>query len=205
MDKIQFKTNSSFSVKLKDFLKGLIFWKGRKKGMVFTRNITSYDLKEIFFPTSFREKYMYLGSIPWKEDGDIFKAMYPLILAMDYEAKPKYCPRWVLRFLYVFGADKSIVRVRNRFYERLLTKLTKGIIMWDYKTKWTYYDLRISISAPKHLQNLAHDIERGFYSRGKQEELAQEIRKLDPNANITFGSVEHLTKQYNELIKKINE
>jgi len=42
--------------------------------------------------------------------------------------------------------------------------------MWDYKTKWYHYDLRISISAPKHLQNLASDIEHGFYKRGEKQE-----------------------------------
>jgi hypothetical protein len=44
------------------------------------------------------EKYGYLGT-PYNEDGYYFKALYPLVLAMDYEAKPKLCPRWFLRFL----------------------------------------------------------------------------------------------------------
>jgi len=72
----------------------------------------------------------------------------------------------------------------------------------DYKTKWEDYDLRISISAPKHLQDLADDIEFGYYSRGKQEELVAEIQKLDPNASIIWGSVDRLTKQLEELENK---
>jgi hypothetical protein len=92
----------------------------------------------------------------------------PLVLAMDYEAKPYWCPRWFLRFLHVFGNDKSVVRVRNRKLSDLHRKLTKGIVFFDWKTKWYDYDLRISISAPKHLQDLADDIEHGFYSRGRQ-------------------------------------
>lgn len=202
MNKFEFKDNRPFSDKVESFAKSLVFWKGRKKGIVYTRDLEWKDMKEIFFPTTFREKYMYLGSIPWKQNGDIFNALYPLILALDYEAKPKYCPRWVLRFLYVFGADKSIVRVGNRFYNNLFTKLTKGITFWDYKTKWADYDLRISISAPEHLQDLADDIERGFYSRGRQEELAEEIKKIDPEATIIFGSVDRLVEQYNQLVEK---
>jgi hypothetical protein len=185
-----------------DLYHEIVFWKGRKKGWVYTRDIKLSDFREIFFPKSFGEKYGYLGSIPWKDDSSLFKAIYPLVLAMDYEAKPKYCPRWFLRFLYVFGNDKSIIRVRNRFYSNLFTKLTKGIIFWDYKTKWENYDLRISISAPKHLQDLASDIERGYYSRGRQEELVEKILKLDPNASIIWGSVDRLVKQYNNLINK---
>jgi hypothetical protein len=72
----------------------------------------------------------------------------------------------------------------------------------DYKTKWEDYDLRISISAPKHLQDLADDIENGYYSRGKQEELVAEIKKLDPNAGIIWGSIDRLAKQLEELEQK---
>jgi hypothetical protein len=118
---------------------------------------------------------------------------------MDYEAKPKWCPRWFLRFLHVFGDDKSLVRVRNHKLSHLHRRLTKGISFWDWKTKWTDYDLRISISAPQHLQNLAHDIERGYYSRGRQKELVEQIKKLDPNAGIIWGSVSRLEEQLEEL------
>ena len=72
----------------------------------------------------------------------------------------------------------------------------------DYKTKWEWYDLRISISAPKHLQDLADSIERDFYSRGRQEEIASQIKKLDPKARVIMGSVDLLVKQYNELVLK---
>jgi len=201
-NKFDIKDNRPLSEKIKNLIQSLLFWRGRKKGIIYTRDLEWKDLREIFFPTSFREKYIYLGSIPWKENTELFKAIYPLVLAMDYEAKPKYCPRWFLRFLYVFGNDKSIVRVRNRFYSNLFRKLTKGITFWDYKTKWADYDLRISISAPEHLQDLADDIEGGFYSRGRQEELVTEIRKLDPNASITWGSVDRLVEQYNDLLEK---
>lgn len=159
----------SFSQKAREFAQSMLFWKGRSKGMIHTRNLEWDDLRYIFFPKSF-EKYGYLGIHMWKDDGAYFEALYPLVLAMDYEAKPKWCPRWFLRFLHVFGNDKSIVRVRNRALHNLHRRLTKGIIFWDWKTKWYHYDLRISITAPKHLQNLASDIEHGFYRRGEAQE-----------------------------------
>ena len=196
--KFEIKDNRPFSTKAKSFGQSLLFWRGRSKGMIYTRNITLDDLRYIFFPKGF-EKYGYLGTQIWDEDGDCFKALYPLVLALDYEAKPKYCPRWFLRFLHVFGSDKSIVRVRNRKLHDLLRRLTKGIAFVDWKTKWTYYDLRISIHGPKHLQDLAEDIEGGFYSRGRQVELVGEIKALDPNASIIWGSIERFEKQLEDL------
>ena len=170
--KFKIKDNRPFSVKAESFGQSLLFWRGRSKGMIHTRNIELGDLRYIFFPKGY-EKYGYLGMVPYDKDSDIGKAMLPLILAMDYEAKPKWCPRWFLRFLEVFGDDKSIVRVRNRVLHNLKSKLTKGIIMWDYKTKWHWYDLRISIAAPEYLQDLADDIEYGFYKRGEKQENEQ--------------------------------
>jgi len=194
----KFYTPPTFKQRLDNIKYGILFWKGRSKGMIYTRNIELDDFRYIFFPKGF-EKYGYLGTQLWNEDGSYFKALYPLVLALDYEAKPKWCPRWFLRFLHVFGADKSIVRVRNRKLSDLLNKLTKGIRFIDWKTKWNDYDLRISISAPEHLQNLADDIENGFYSRGAQNELVEQILKLDPNAPIIWGSVERFNKQLEEL------
>jgi hypothetical protein len=194
----KFYTPPTFKQRLDNIKYGILFWKGRSKGMIYTRNIELDDFRYIFFPKGF-EKYGYLGTQLWNEDGVYFKALYPLVLALDYEAKPKLCPRWFLRFLHVFGMDRSIVRVRNRKLSDLLNKLTRGIGFIDWKTKWQDYDLRISISAPEHLQNLADDIESGFYSRGAQKELVAEILAIDPNAPIIWGSVERFNKQLEKL------
>jgi hypothetical protein len=194
----KFYTPLTFKQRMENLKYSILFWKGRSKGMIHTRNIELDDLRYIFFPKGF-EKYGYLGTQLWNTDGVYFKALYPLMLALDYEAKPKWCPRWFLRFLHVFGMDKSIVRVRNRKLSDLLNKLTKGIGFIDWKTKWQDYDLRISISAPEHLQNLADDIEGGFYSRGRQNELVAEILAIDPNAPIIWGSVDRFNKQLEEL------
>jgi hypothetical protein len=193
----------SRSQKLKDFGQSLLFWKGRKKGMIHTRDLEWADLRYIFFPSKL-ERYGYMGITFYQEDSPYYRALMPLVLAMDYEAKPKWCPRWFLRFLHVFGDDKSVVRVRNRRLSNLHRKLTKGIQFWDWKTKWSNYDLRISISGPKHLQDLADDIEYGYYSRGRQEELVEQILKLDPNASIIWGSIERFEKQLEELEQAVN-
>ena len=201
MSKFDYKDNRATSIKVKDFAQSMLFWKSRKKGMIQTRNIELDDFRYIFFPKGF-EKYGYLGTQLWNEDGVYFKALYPLVLAMDHEAKPKLCPRWFLRFLHIFGNDKSIVRVRNRKLHNLLNQLTKGIAFIDWKTKWESYDLRISIHAPQHLQDLAEWIERGFYNEGRQKELVEQIKSIDPNANIILGSTDRLKKQLKKLENK---
>ena len=196
----KFYTPPTLKERLTNLKYMFLFWKGRSTGMIYTRDITLNDFRYIFFPKDFSEKYGYLGSVPDYKYYD--QAMVALVLAMDYEAKPKWCPRWFLRFLDVFGNDRSIVRVRNWTLHHLFNKLTKGIRFVDYKTKWQGYDLRISISAPKYLQDLADDIEDGYYSRGKQKELVAEIKALDPNASIIWGSVNKLEEQLKKLLIK---
>jgi len=191
----------TFKERMEDLKYTILFWKGRKMKYITTRNLEWSDLRYIFFPTK-EDKYGYLN-ITFYKDSEFNKVLLPLVLAMDYEAKPKWCPRWFLRFLHVFGNDKSLVRVRNRRLSNLLTKLTKGIGFWDWKTKWSHYDLRISISAPKHLQNLAMWIEHGFYSDGRQKELVEQIKALDPDASIIWGSIERFEAQLKELERKL--
>ena len=183
--------------RLEDLKYTILFWKGRSKGMIHTRNLEWSDIRYIFFPTK-GDKYGYLG-ITFYNDSEFNKVLLPLVLTMDYEAKPKWCPRWFLRFLHVFGNDKSIVRVRNWRLHKLHRKLTKGIQFWDWKTKWSHYDLRISISGTEHLQDLASWIENGFYKKGYQNELIERIKKIDPNANTNIISVDYLEKQLEDL------
>ena len=204
MSKFKIKDKRTFGQQAKDFGQSMLFWRGRRKGMIHTRNVRLSDIRAVFFPKNFQEKYRYLGAMPWKEEGAIFEAMYPLVLAMDYKAKPKWCPRWFLRFLHLFGSDNSIVRVRNWRLHNLEKKLTKSIMIIDYKTKWAHYDLRISVHAPKHLHNLAYAIETDFYKRGRQEELAEQIKAIDPDARIIWGSVSRLEEQLKQLTDENN-
>ena len=194
----------TFKERLEDLKYTILFWKGRKKKYITTRNLEWSDIRYIFFPRK-TEKYGYLNISLHYTSETYCNTLLPLVLAMDYEAKPWWCPRWFLRLLHVFGNDKSLVRVRNRRLHDLHRKLTKGILFWDWKTKWSYYDLRISISAPKHLQDLSGWIERGFYSDGRQKELVAEIKAIDPNASIIWGSIERFEKQLEELENKQNE
>jgi hypothetical protein len=138
----------------------------------FLNKITFNDIRVVFFPKDFHEKYRYLGSVPWKSEKTMLHA---LVIAMDHEAKPKWCPRWFLRFLYLFGCDNSIVRVRNQFLCNLHHKLTKGIKILDYKTKWTHYDLRISLSAPEYLYELSQAIETYTYQEGEREDRMENL------------------------------
>jgi hypothetical protein len=174
-------------------------FKGKKKGMIHTMDIRLDNIRAVFFPMTFAEKYRYLGTSIWNEESPAFKALFPLVLALDYEAKPKYCPRWFLRFLHLFGSDNSVVRVRNRKLHDLENKLTKNIMFYDWKTKWSDYDLRISIHAPSHLMNLADAIETKFYKVGRCKELVEQIKELDPEASIMWGSISRFEKQLEKL------
>jgi hypothetical protein len=197
IDKSKFYKPKTKERKLEDIKHFFLFWKGRSKGMVYTRNLRWDDLRFIFFPNGFEEKYGYLGTSIY-EASHYFNAIYPLVLALDYEAKPKWCPRWFLRFTHVFGNDKSIIRVRNRFWHNLHSRITGGIGFIDWKTKWSDYDLRISIAASKHLQDLADDIESGVYKRGYRESLVQKLKELDPQAD-PHWTTEGLIKQIDAL------
>ena len=204
--KFEFKDNRPFKNKAIDFSKSLLFWKGRKKGIIHTRDISLDDLRAVFFPKDFYEKYRYLGSVPWNEEGAIFKAMEPLVIFMDYKAKPKWCPRWVLRFLRLFGSDNSIVRVRNRTLHNLERRLTKGIQLTDYKTKWYDYDLRISVYGTDQMQDLADSIEYKFFNKGRRESLAEQIKELDPTTKYHSGyDTDSLKEELDRLETKNNK
>jgi hypothetical protein len=185
--KVWVRERKSFKEKATNFSQSLLFWKGREKGIIRTRDIRLDDLRAVFFPKDFHEKYRYLGSVPYRLDGDIYKAMQPLVIFMDSIAKPKYCPRWVLRFLHLFGSDNSIVRVRNFTLHNLERRLTKGIQLTDYKTKWYDYDLRISIYGTEQMQDLADAIEWKFFNKGRRQSLADQIKVLDPNTKYHSG------------------
>lgn len=183
----------------------VLFWKGRSKGVIRTRNITLEDIRIVFFPKTFHEKYSYLGSIPWRDDGDIFKAMEPLVIFMDYKVKPKLCPRWFLRFLNLFGNDNSIVRVRNRKLHNLFNDLTNGYKIVDYKTKWEWYDLRISIYGSPQMHELSDAIEYKFYNSGRRKDLADAIKKLDPDTKYHSGyTTDSLKEELDRLKNKTN-
>jgi hypothetical protein len=200
--KSKFYMKTPLRERIVDFFKSLLFWKGRKKGMVHTMNIKWDHVRAVFFPKNFYEKYQYLGSVPWNEEGDIFQAMEPLVIFMDSKAKPWWCPRWFLRFLHLFGSDNSIVRVRNWTLHNLSRRLTKGYLIVDYKTKWQWYDLRISIYGNEQMNWLADAIEAKFYREGRREDLLDQLKKLNPNKNYEFYGLSALEEAVDELNPK---
>lgn len=203
--KFYVKDSTPFKKKIANFLQSMLFWRGRKKGYIHTRDITLDDIRAVFFPKSFHEKYRYLGSVPWNEDGAMFKAMEPLVIFLDYKAKPRWCPRWVLRFLHLFGSDNSIVRVRNFALHNLERRLTKGIQLTDYKTKWYDYDLRISVYGTTQMMDLSDAIEWKFFNKGRRESLAEQIKELDPNTKYHSGyDTDSLKEELDRLENKQN-
>lgn len=187
--------------RFKDIKYLFLFWKGRSKGMIHTRDITLNDLRIVFFPKNFHEKYIYLGSVPYSEEKNMLHA---LTLALDGEAKPSWCPRWFLRFTHLFGNDNSLVRVRNSFWYGVHQKITKGILFFDYKTKWSHYDLRISVHAPTYIQELADAIELYTYRTGRKEQLLKmlsNISEMEGKYN-HLDSLGELERKYEEYIDK---
>ena len=162
------------------------------------------EIKKVFFPKDFYEKYKYLGCVPWREEGEIFKAMRPLVLLMDLKAKPWWCPRWFLRFLHLFGSDNSVVRVRNFKLHNLEKRITKGFMIWDYKTKWHDYDLRISISGDKELNYIADAIEEKFYREGRRTDLIEKLASLTAKdtKHYQFYTTKELEEKYEEFVSK---
>ena len=138
----------------------MLFWKGRKKGLIHTHDITFKDIKQCFFPRPGHE-YDYLGyayyyanaqGVPDNIGEEILR---DFLQQVDAAVKPKWCPRFVLRLLDLFGNDKSIIRVRNHRLHNLFNRITKGIRITDMKWKWDTY--RIYGSFTKELDDLAQE------------------------------------------------
>jgi hypothetical protein len=50
---------------------------------------------------------------------------------------------------------------------------------------------------------LSNGIESQFFKEGKENELVEQIKAIDPNANIIGGSIKRLEKQLEELEEKL--
>jgi hypothetical protein len=142
-------------------IKDIVISKGRKAqiGPVHTRDITLGDVVECFFPEHGYE-YDYLGYAYYrvKEDGSIIpgeQVIKEFLQQVDRVARPKLCPRFVLRLLNLFGNDKSIVRMRSLRLANWFSRLTKGIRITDMK--WKYDSFRIYGSFTKELDRLAQE------------------------------------------------
>lgn len=142
-------------------IKDIVISKGKKAqlGPVHTRDITLGDVLECFFPERGYE-YDYLGYAYYrvKEDGSIIpgeQVIKEFLQQVDRVARPKLCPRFVLRLLNLFGNDKSIVRMRSLRLANWFSRLTKGIRITDMKWKWDQF--RIYGSFTDELDRLAQE------------------------------------------------
>lgn len=124
-------------------IKDIVLIKGKDTGSVYLQEITVDKIRAVFFPKNEQEKYKYLG-ITWnifREGSEEYKALQEFYRKVDRRVKPWWCPRFVLRFLHLFGNDNSVIRVRNYRLYRLHKFLTGGVFIRDVKTK--YGTLRI--------------------------------------------------------------
>jgi hypothetical protein len=154
-------------------IKDIVISKGRKAqiGPVHTRDITLEDIYRCFYPKRGYE-YDYLGYAYYhvKEDGTLSKQeqiVKDFLQQVDAVVKPKYCPRFVLHLLNLFGNDKSIVRMRSLKLHNMFYRLTGGIRITDMK--WKYDSFRIYGSFTKELDQLAQET-----CRKLEEEYADE-------------------------------
>jgi hypothetical protein len=134
----------------------------------------------------------------------MFEAIEPLVIFIDYKAKPSWCPRWVLRFLHLFGNDNSIVRVRNWTLHNLSRRLTKGYLITDYKTKWSWYDLRLHVHGSEQMHNLVRAIEQRYYDQGRRTDLIEKLSKLTnkPEKDYNFWMLSELEREWEKLNPK---
>lgn len=140
-------------------LNEFIISKGKraKIGPVHTRDITVGDLIECFMPKPGGE-YGYLGYAYYhvNPDGSLSaqdRYLKEFYMAVDRVARPRWCPKFFLRLLDLFGNDGSIVRVRNRGLHDLFNKITGGVRINDVKWKWDSF--RIYGSFTEELRELA--------------------------------------------------
>lgn len=93
-----------------------------------------------FFPNTFNY-YSYLGFslniYPDKKSNE-HKLLDTIFKLIDNEAKPKWCPRWVLRLLNLFGNV-----YKNKRIGMVLNGLLKGIYITNIKTKWHTHDIKV--------------------------------------------------------------
>ena len=145
-------------------------------------------IRSVFFPSNFEEKYKYLANNESDFYGDLFEILCPIILTMDYEAKPKWCPRWFLRLLHEYSNSN------------LKDKLTKGI-RYNNVTLGSYHSLQISIEGPQYIHDLVVAIEKSFYVRQYRLDLMDQIKKLDPNWDIQYANLNRLE----DILKRLRK
>lgn len=125
------------------------------------------------FSNNINNKYKYLGytCIPYEVNSIPYIIVANFLKKVDLLVKPKFVPRTVMNLLTLFATNFSIVRIRNRFFYKIVKNLTKGIMITDIKTKWDDSDIRIyghfSIEIHALIDKVEDDI-RIYYSNLKK-------------------------------------
>lgn len=141
-------------------IKDIVISRGKKAkmGPVHTRDITLGDLWGCFFPRR-GDEYGYLGYAFYYVDANKQPAnigerlLRDFFQQVDQRVRPKWCPRFVLRLLDLYGNDKSIVRMRSMRLSNWYSRLTGGVRIRD--TKWKYETYRIYGSFTREIDELA--------------------------------------------------
>ena len=107
-------------------------------------------------------KYHYLGA-HWNifnKENDIQNHLIieDFIKFVDNYVKPKWCPRFLLNLLHLFGNDNSIIRVRNWRLSNFKNYLTDNIMITDIKIK--YGTIRIYGYFPEEIETEIRRIEK---------------------------------------------
>jgi hypothetical protein len=76
-------------------------------------------------------------------------------------------------------------------------------MIWDYKTKWSEYDLRINIAGNEQMNWLVNAIEEKFYRDGRKEYLKEELSELTGKSkeSYNFKMLRELEDEYVEVIE----
>lgn len=167
------------------------------------------DIRVIFFPKNFEERYRYVGAFWFTEGKQSEKWILPIVLLLDYKMRPRWCPQWLLRLITYLANGWSMVRVENRWiYNNIYLKITKGIKFLDWKTKWENYDLRISVHADENTWWLCEAIEAKAYRDGSREDMISYIIKHNPDItqkDLTWRPYTDIVNMYSELRDKQSE
>jgi len=138
-------------------MRRIIISKGKpaKSGPVHTRDISVGDVIDCFFPKK-GEEYSYLGYAYYTPKTFVGTILLDFFKEVDKVARPKWCPKFYLRLLKLFGNDNSVVRMRNYYLSCKYSKITKGIMITDMK--WKYDSFRIYGSFTKELDNISKEV-----------------------------------------------
>jgi len=107
------------------------------------------DIWACFFPNEFNY-YSYLGfclNIYVNSKSNEHKLLNTIFKLIDNEAKPKWCPRWFLRLLNLFGNQY----IKNKRISGVLNGLLKGIRIANIRTKYHTNDISIDGTFPDPL------------------------------------------------------